>query len=175
MAFPGDLAQQLLICFHAELDAGPAPIPAEKVCLRAGETIPISAGTAENEACGLAWVRVTQVRPVRLAIQEQSADDMPTACGHSAWAVDLEMAVVRCLPYGTTASGPSCDDWTAAALLMDADAAAMRRASCCFEPIVSDTYALGGVTPGVWEPHGPEGGALWGTQLVTVILDCSEC
>lgn len=176
MASPGDLAQQLLICFHAALDAGPSPIQAEKVCLRAGDEIPISAGTAENEACGLAWVRIAAMRPVRLITNEaRTADDMPPACGHSTWAVDLEMAAVRCLPFGDVSAGPSCEQWTAATLLMDADAAAMRQALCCFTPIVDDNYNLGGVSAGPWEPHGPEGGALWSTQLVTVILDCSEC
>ncbi|MFJ2675130.1 hypothetical protein [Streptomyces sp. NPDC087525] len=173
MSFPGDLAQQLLTCLHAELDAGPAPIPADKVCLRAGETIPISAGTAENEACGVAWVRVVGISPAQVLIPG-GADSEPN-CAASAWQIELEMAAVRCLPYGTVAAGPSCDEWTAAALLMDADAAAMRRALCCFTPVVTDNFPVAAAAPGAWVPHGPEGGALWSTQSVLVTLDCSEC
>lgn len=181
MSFPGDWAQNLLACFRGELLDGPSPPPEEKICLRAGELVPFNLGTGEDECCtGLAWVRIARVEyvPRRTTAATATgdlvlADGTSSGCGGFPYAVVLEMGAARCFPFGSTAAGPTCDQWTAIALQQDADAAAMRKAVCCIAEMAPDMGA--DVVPGTWEPRGAEGGCIWGTMEVTVNVDCSEC
>lgn len=166
MSFVIDSAQALLSCFEDELQTSPNP-PAE-ICLRVGE-VPFDVGLSEDECCsGLAWVRVVRFFP---SVRFPDPVEDPNNCITTSYAIELEMGVARCKPFGTVQAGPTCDQWTALALQVDSDAAAMRRALCCFRPtIISDQ-----VLPGEWTTFGAEGGCVGGTMSVTIQVDCLEC
>lgn len=163
MSFVSDTAQALLSCFEDELTSSPNPIPLKNICLRVGE-IPFDVEDGTDLCCeGFAWVRVVRIYPsVRFP---QQVDD-PNNCNVSSYAIELEMGAIRCMPFER-----DCDIWTAAALQVDADAAAMRRALCCYRPTVVTDQVLAGE----WTPVGSDGGCIGGTMTITVQADCLEC
>lgn len=168
MSMVSDAAQNLLNCFEAELLE--APNPPANICLRVGAEVPYDAGLSQDECCeGLAWVRIARIYPTNSRFPDQ--DNEPHDCVTTSWGVDLEMGAARCKPFGDLQRGPSCDEWTALALQIDEDAAAMRRALCCFLPMVFSENLL----PVEWVPVATDGGCAGGTMMVTVQVDCLEC
>lgn len=162
-----ELALALRDCLQQALETETTP-PAE-VCLVPGEDgrLLLSAGLAEDRCCdGFAWVRVDTIAP---HIPQPGADIRP--CGITTWAVTLEMGAARCAPPGDQTAGPTCQQLTDTALLTLQDAAAMRRAWCCWAPDVDS-----GVTAiGEWRPFGPDGGCVGGTMPVVAHVDHCEC
>lgn len=169
-----DLAQQLLFCLEqAYADAAPEhPIPGQ-VCLRVGE-VPFSIGTHEDLCCsGLAWVRVLRIYPSSVF---PDPDTQSTPCPASQYAVEFEMGAVRCLPDHGERSGATCDEWTAAFLTVDEDAAVMRRTLCCLrETILGNPPVEDTVLMGEWVPIDGQGRCIGGTMSVTLAYDCLEC
>ncbi len=165
--FVSELAMDLLDCLQQAMDTQAEP-PAE-VCFVPGEDgrLFLSAGLAEDRCCaGFAWVRVARIAP---QIPQPGEDIRP--CGVTTWAVDLEMGAARCSPVGDQAAGPTCQEMLDTALLTMQDAAAMRRAWCCWAPLVDS-----GVTAiGEWAPFGPDGMCVGGTMPVTAYVDHCEC
>jgi hypothetical protein len=163
---PVEFAQILLQCLGEKIAAGPYPIPPEKVCLRFGERVNPTLGTSEDECCtGLAWVRVSNI--------DSLADpDDPGNCISTARRITLEMGTARCIPFGTVGQGPSCDQWTVAALKMDADQAAMEAAICCANEAFMDLLVWPRTVPGTYQPFGPDGNCLSGTMDLTIDYDC---
>jgi hypothetical protein len=163
-------AQQLLECLREAVQDGPAPIADEYVCLRFGNQVNPTLGTLTDECCtGLAWVRVVQVD----GLADPSAPDY-NACLFSERRLTLEMGTARCIPYGTVEAGPTCDQWTAAALEMDADHAAMEEALCCFREVVAgQPYAPDVISVGTYEPFGPDGNCISGTLQITLDYSCA--
>lgn len=173
MTFVMDAAQQVLSCFDMALQEGPNPPPDGNICLRVGE-VPFSAGLSEDLCCeGLAWVRVTRITP---SIRFPQQDSSPSNCPRSSYAIELELGAVRCMPFGDNNAGPNCDQWTAAAIQVDEDAASMRRAVCClFDLIGSGMTLVEQVVVGEWVPIDNQGGCIGGRMDVTLQVDCSEC
>lgn len=162
-----DVAMDLRDCYATALEQETQP-PAE-VCLVAGEDgrLTLDIGTAQDRCCaGFAWVRVAGITP-----ETPAADAQVGGCGITSWRVSFELGSARCYPFGTAQHGPSCEEMTATALLVQQDAAAMRRALCCWTPqLESERYAVTS-----WTPYGPDGGCTGGTMLVSAIVDACEC
>ena len=157
------LAQNLLACLEASLAVGPAPIAPEHVMLRAGADVTPLLGTTRDECCeGLAWVRVQSVSGVRAL-----GDRLNVTCFEQERTLVLEMGVVRCAPSAPTTGVPTEDQWTAAALQLDADMGAMEAAVCCAFGATEGTAAEE-VAVGEYRPLGVDGNCIGGTMTVTI-------
>lgn len=169
---PGQIAQLVLSCLEDAYDG--RPDPPGQICLRVGQ-VPFSAGLAEDLCCtGLAWVRINRIYPSTVFPTEQTSVDGP--CPVASWAVELELGVIRCLPDHGAESGASCDEWTAAFLQVDDDAAAMREAVCCATSMLATNPLFSNLNlPGTWTPIDGQGGCIGGTMLATFGYDCSDC
>lgn len=125
------LANALLTCLETQLELNVDP-PAE-YCLRVGtETIhDVDGETGLDKICcpGLAYVRLGNVYP---SSEFPDPDNRSDRCLSLARALELTMGVVRCIPGMGALEGPSCDDWTLAALHDANDTDALFRAVCCW-------------------------------------------
>lgn len=168
MTRPVEFAQVLLECLRERLAAGPNPIADEHVCLRFGERVDPMLGTNTDECCtGLAWVRVARIESLT------DLDDSQTGnCVTTARRLTLELGTARCVSWGTVQTPTSCDAWTVAALKMDADEQAMSEAVCCFNDTMADSFGAPRISIGDYEPFGPDGTCIRGTQTVIVDYDC---
>lgn len=167
------LARELLACLEQEVDKVLNP-PLYRG-LRPGQVVDHLLSTTSDECCsGLAWVRVAGFVP--------SSADFPTPDSNPAlgltraWAITLEMGVVRCSPTPDETLIPTNEQWdTVVQAIMD-DAAAMRRAICCFIDI-DPVKRTKSVLPLEWTPLDVEGGCVGGTLQVVVrgpACDCAE-
>ncbi len=166
------LARELLECFNIEIMK--VANPPMYVQLRPGNVVAHLLSTSADECCqGLAWVRPAAFFPSSGTFPVQ--DEAALRTGVLAWAVTLELGAVRCAPTSDADSIPSGDQWdTTVQAVMD-DAAAMRRAICCF--IDAKAGRAGRVLPGVWQPLDVQGGCVGGILPVTVqgpACDCSQ-
>jgi hypothetical protein len=125
------LANTLLTCLEAELALNPDP-PAE-YCLRVGtETIhDVDGTTALDKVCcpGLGFVRLGPVYPTTEFPEPDTRSDR---CLSLARALELTLGVVRCVPGMGTEAGPTCEDWTTAALHDANDIDALFKSVCCW-------------------------------------------
>lgn len=167
------IAEELLACYSDELQKT-AVVPTY-IGLRPGTVVDWLLSTVENECCeGLAWVRPVSFFPSSGIFPEQ--DSVPQPKGTRAWAVTLEMGAVRCAPTPDETSIPTVAQWDAVVQAMMDDAAAMRRAICCYielDPVRRARQVL----PGLWQPLDVEGGCVGGVLTVTIqgpACDCSE-
>ena len=168
MTTPGEFSQIFMECLRTAITAGPYPIPQEKICLRFGERVNPTMGTSEDECCtGLAWVRIASVEGLVDPSDPNFGNCVPTLRR-----LTLELGTARCIPFGSVAAGPTCDQWTEAALKMDADLSAIESALCCASDQVEDLNGGTRVVPGLYEPFGPDGNCITGTMLVTLDYDC---
>jgi hypothetical protein len=170
------LARELLECYRDALADHPSP-PAH-VGLRPGTTVDfLLSSLGDDECCeGLGWVRPDTFYPSSNAAGPFPAqDEAPTKQGVLAWAVTLELGAVRCAPTPGPEAIPSNEEWdTTTQAVMD-DAAAMRRAICCFIERKQGRKQL--VLPGIWQPVQVQGGCVGGILPVTVrgpVCDCVE-
>ena len=153
------MANQLLTCLCDLLDTYPNP-PAN-CCLRTGDlTIQdVDADSALDKVCcpGLAYVRIGNMYPSSTFPLPDTEPAKGNGCFPVSWAVELTLGVVRCVPGMGSNAGPSCTDWTAAAQTDANDMEAMRKALCCWGPLL---------------PRG----RLWlaGTSTVNLTADCIE-
>lgn len=153
------LANALLTCLCEQLDLNPDP-PAN-CCLRAGDAVihDIDGQLSSDKVCcpGLAYVRIGSMYPSSNFPAPDTEPGRGSGCFPVAYAVELTMGVVRCVPNMGTPEGPSCDDWTLAALHDANDLDAMRKALCC------------------WQAGLPKG-KLWlaAASTVTLTADCVE-
>lgn len=167
------IAFELLDCLEQEVDKVTRP-PLYRG-LRPGQVVDHLISTTSDECCqGLAWVRPVLFVPSSGKFPIQ--DEEPTPRGTNAWAVTLEMGVVRCAPTPDENSIPSNAAWNAVVQDVMDDAAAMRRAICCY--IAADEVARKKYTlPLEWQPLDTEGGCVGGTLQVVFrgpACDCSE-
>lgn len=167
------LAYELLACFEEEIDKVPNP-PLYRG-LRPGQVVDYLISTKQDECCqGLAWVRPVLVVPSSGTFPIQ--DQIPVPGGTLSWAITLEMGVIRCAPTPSEIQIPTNAEWNAVVEMVLDDAAAMRRAICCFidlDPVARKKYTL----PLQWTPLDVEGGCVGGTLQVIVrgpACDCSE-
>lgn len=167
------LAYELLACLEQEVDK--VEKPPKYRGLRTGQVVDHLLSMAEDECCeGLAWVRPAPFFPSSGTFPDQDA--VPVKGGPYAWAITLEMGVVRCAPTPGVETIPTVDQWNAVVQAVMDDAAAMRRALCCFidiNPIARNGYVLAAD----WQPLDIEGGCVGGTLSIIVrgpACDCSE-
>jgi hypothetical protein len=167
------LARELLECYRQEL--AKLANPPLHIGLRPGSVVDFLMSTGDDECCeGLGWVRPAAFYPSSATFPVQDA--APNKQGVGAWAVTLELGLVRCAPTPDADSIPSDDDWEAVTEAVMDGAAAMRRAICCF--IDADrANRLQRVLPGIWQPVQVEGGCVGGILPVTLrgpACDCAE-
>jgi hypothetical protein len=166
------LARELLACLEQEI--AKVLNPPMYVQLRPGNVVDHLLSTAQDECCeGLAWVRPSSFFTSSATFPVQ--DPAPAPKGVSAWAVTLELGAVRCAPTGDENQIPTADEWDATTQAVMDDAAAMRRAICCF--IDGAQGRARNVLPGLWQPLSIQGGCVGGVLPVTVrgpACDCAE-
>lgn len=160
-------AAVLLACLEAELSM--TATPPRSVSMRVGATVELLLSSSRDECCeGVGWVRVVAIYP---STTFPVPDDQYTACAPIQWAAVLEMGVARCALTPGANTIPTADEWnTIAATVLD-DAAAMRRALCCYADEDPDRMWIAGT----WQPLPVEGGCLGGTQTVTVAVPACDC
>lgn len=164
------LARELLGCYAEEIDK--VVRPPKYVQLRAGNVVAHLLSTTEDECCeGLAWVRPAGFYPSSGTFPVQ--DTAPVKGGTRAWAVTLEMGAVRCAPVGDEDTIPSMTEWDAVTQAVMDDAAAMRRAICCF--IDAKLGRSTRVLPGQWQPLDVQGGCVGGIMPITITGPTCDC
>ena len=166
------LARELLDCLDQEM--AKVASPPTYVQLRPGNVVAHLLSMGQDECCeGLAWVRPASFFPSSGVFPVQDA--VPVRGGQRAWAITLELGAVRCAPTGDERNIPTGEDWdTTVQAVMD-DAAAMRRAICCF--IDAKPGRSTRVIAGTWQPIEVQGGCVGGLIPVTVqgpVCDCAE-
>lgn len=166
------LAREMLECLSQEI--AKVLVPPEFVQLRAGNVVSHLISTGQDECCqGLAWVRPAGFFPSSGTFPAQ--DEVPLKTGVRAWAVTLELGAVRCFPTPEASAIVTGAEWDASTQAQMDDAAAMRRAICCF--IEARAGRAGKVLPGEWQPLEIEGGCMGGIIPVTILgpaCDCAE-
>ena len=165
------LALELLACLDEEI--AKVAHPPARVGLRPGTVVDFLLSTTEDECCeGLAWVRPALFYPSSSVFPLQ--DEQPPTPYVASWAITLEMGAARCSPTPPETSIPSVAEWNEVVQRVMDDAAAMRRAICCFiaaDPINRKRNVL----PGQWQPLEVEGGCVGGTLAVTVRGPACDC
>ena len=161
-------AQALLFCFQNELQAPhPKPILPQHVMLRPGQQVTPLLSTNDDECCrGLGWVRVASVSGVRELNSTLAVD---ARCFSQERVLTLELGAARCAPTPGPAGLPSEDEWTALAMVLDADMNAMERAVCC--AFGDDVDGVGDVAVGDYEPFGQDGNCIGGTMTVRITME----
>ncbi len=166
------IAYELLECYAQEI--AKVEDPPKYVGLRPGNIVDHLLSTFDDECCsGLAWVRLSGFFPSSTTFP--TPDTVPQPKGTSAWAITLELGAVRCAPTPDENSIPTVAEWNATSEATMDDAAAMRRAICCF--IDARPGRARRVLPGQWQPVSVQGGCVGGILPVTILgpaCDCSE-
>jgi len=116
------------------------------------------AGDCED-ACGMAWVRLTSSYP-SVSIGQPTA--RPGNCS-AAIGIEVELGIMRCIDLGDGTVAPDLAEMTAAAVLQYADMLAMWRAIACCQ--TSKDWVLG-----TYIPHGPQGGILGGIMPLAMLV-----
>lgn len=140
------LAEALLACLCEAIQEQDSP--PLNCCLRMGTEVAADVDLFRDLCCeGLAyvalgdnWVSVNSF-PEQDIIRQANSQ-----CGIGAWAVDFKVGIMRCVPSGANDTMPTCEDWTAAALLNMDDAKALRRTACCFISYVREAPLLLGMS-----------------------------
>ena len=171
------LARELLECYRDAMAGNPSP-PAN-VGLRPGTTVDfLLSSLGDDECCqGLGWVRPDSFYPTMgvQGVPFPAQDEVPGKKGVVAWAITLELGAVRCAPTPDADAIPSEEEWDATTQRVMDDAAAMRRAICCF--IERKQGRAQNVLPGIWQPVQVQGGCVGGILPVVVRgpgCDCTE-
>lgn len=164
-------AVELLACLEQEVDK--VLVPPKYRGLRPGTVVDHLASTTQDECCeGLAWVRPVLFVPSSGVFPVQ--DSEPSVKGTSAWAVTLEMGVVRCSPTPNENLIPTNEQWFEVVQAVMDDAAAMRRALCCFIDI-DRVNRLKNVLPLEWQPLDVSGGCVGGVLQMVVRGPACDC
>lgn len=112
-----------------------------------------------DDACGMAWVRLTTAYPsVSVGVPTGVPGNCTTAIG-----VEIEMGIVRCLDVGEGGTPPEFASLTASAVLQVADMMAMWRAVHCCQN--ARDFIIG-----QYVPIGPQGGLIGGTLPLGMLV-----
>lgn len=162
------VAATLLNCLAGEL--AKTPHPPAMVSYRVGASVDLLLSTVSDECCtGVGWVRLVSVYGSDIFPQPNAAADR---CDNPIqWAAVLEMGAARCAPIPDAGEIPLAEEWDTLAEEVFADAAAMRRAMCCFAQVEQDRLYV----PGLWQPLPVEGGCAGGIMQVTVAVGACDC
>lgn len=165
------LALELLECL--EIEVAKVEDPPLYVGLRPGDVVAHLMSTSEDECCsGLAWVRPMPFWPSSSIFPNQDIVPLKGSNIARAWSVQLELGAVRCAPTPDADRIPTNDEWMAVTQAVMDDAAALRRAACCFSERHPSKLIVG-----QWQPLSVEGGCVGGVMSLTVqgpACDCSE-
>lgn len=155
--------------------------PAE-CCFRVGLEVAHDLGLSQDLCCaGLGYVAMGDVYPSTDSFPEQDiVRQANSKCGIFGWAVEYRIGLIRCVPVGDEVEGPTCVEWTGAALRNFRDSQVLRRAICCFLERVrfDDTY-LNGLLVGMSvvvnrQTQGePQGGCV--ERYVTIDIQIPNC
>lgn len=163
-------ARELLLCLEQEI--AKVLDPPTYVQLRTGAVVPHLISENEDECCaGLAWVRPVSFWPSSDAFPGQ--DEAPQPKGVAGWAITLELGAIRCAPTPDAGSLPTAAEWDAITQAVMDDAAAMRRAICCY--IEAMPSRARNVLPGLWQPLDTSGGCAGGVMTVTLRAPACDC
>lgn len=166
------IAEEILACFTAALED--TQVFPRYIGFRPGTVVDWLLSTLENECCdGLAWVRPVTFFPSSAQFPQQ--DNAPVPKGTTAWAVTLEMGVVRCAPTPVETQLPQPSEWDAVVQTMMDDAAAMRRAICCYLDADPTGLRYRRTLPGAWLPLDVLGGCVGGAMTVTIQGPACDC
>ncbi|TXS16338.1 hypothetical protein EAO70_12935 [Streptomyces sp. adm13(2018)] len=163
-----ELAQILLGCLETQLQAPhPWPVPEDRVMLRAGEQVIPLASTSTDECCtGLGYVRIAGIQGVRDVTDRMAA----SGCFMAERLLTLELGVYRCIPTPAAGAIVTAEQWSEAALKLDADWQAMEAAVCCaFDD--PDSLRIGPVAVGLYEPIGPDANCIGGKTTVNIVME----
>lgn len=166
------VAREMLECLAQEI--AKVENPPLHVQLRPGDVVAHLLSTTQDECCeGLAWVRPSSFFPSSQVFPAQDSSPLPK--GVAAWAFTLELGAIRCAPTPDADSIPTGEQWDAVTQAVMDDAAAMRRALCCWIDAVPGRAKR--VIPGTWSPLAVEGGCVGGILPITFrgpACDCAE-
>jgi hypothetical protein len=171
------MGAMLMACVQgaiAEMDPTIAP---QEICFRVGQEVPYDADLYFDLCCrGLAYVALGDIWPSSASFPEQDINRQASAvCYPPAWGVQWKVGIIRCAPVGTDTSMPTCEEWTSAYMKQIADAAALRRLSCCFRAAIRSTVEFRGL--GVIIDRqvqtNPQGGCI--ERYVTFSVQMTNC
>lgn len=164
------VAREMLECLAQEMAKVESP-PAY-VQLRTGDVVAHLLSTSSDECCeGLAWVRPGPFFPSSAVFPIQDVSPQPKGVG--AWAFTLELGAVRCAPTPDETGIPTAEEWDVTTQAVMDDAAAMRRALCCWIDAVQGRAKR--VIPGIWTPLPLEGGCVGGILPITFRGPACDC
>lgn len=171
------IAQRLLDCWTAQLEALPAALIPARIGFRFDASQP-SMGIALQEdecKCGSAWVRVEDWFVTSDEAFPSADTSLQAQMCPSAYGLVLELGIGRCPPIGTEKVLPTVDELNAFHAVVLEDIKAMRKTiNCCFNAIpltVQDDMVIG-----KWAKTGPEGACFQHTLSITVkVVYCNEC
>lgn len=165
------MAVELLDCLETELAL--TEDPPFFIGLRPGSVVDHLLSTESDECCqGLGWVRPVTFYPTSGPFPAQDA--VPLKSGPLGWSVVLEMGVVRCAPTPDANAIPTNAQWFDVVQKVMDDAAAMRRAICCYIDADPTRRKLR-VMPGAWTPLSVEGGCVGGVLPMTILGPACDC
>lgn len=169
------IAYELLDCLEQEVSK--VADPPNLIGLRTGDVVDHLLAFGDDECCqGLAWVRPVDVFPSSgTAGAWPAQDNTPLARGVISWAFVLEMGVIRCAPTPDMDSIPTVVQWNSVTEAVMADAAAMRRALCCYLDGAPERRAS--MLALNWRPLPISGGCVGGVMTATFKgpeCDCAE-
>lgn len=167
------ILQQALACLRTEASLTENP-PAHYHVRPGGSFEPSADAYGRDECCdGIGWARMVANYEGQDANWLEPAGGIEGNCAPIAWAVVIEIGLMRCVPLAGDRAGSNVTDeqWTAATQAQMDDAAALRRVLCCLRDLrgVSDVVS-GQVTP--LENSGGCGGV---TLTVTIRADACDC
>lgn len=174
-----NMAMPIAINAHACLltEVGKLASPPSKVQIRPGAGFTPMADAHDDECCsGIAWVRLGVQTPTSAHWPDQLENVDPPARGvPSAYSVQIELGVIRCVPVQSDQPGaaegdfPTAAQWLQSAQEFADDAAALRRTICCLQ----DLYGPDSVLAGVITPLQNEGNC--GGQAVLIQVRAPYC
>lgn len=166
------LATALLDCLAQEV--AKVASPPRYVQFRPGTVVDHLLSTSEDECCaGLAWVRPMALYPSSVSFPDQDGNPVGNEGIPRAWAVQLEMGVIRCAPTPAANAIPTAEQWEECLQAIMDDGAAMRRALCCFEDRGNGRKRK--ILAGQWQPISIQGGCAGGILPVTVLGPACDC
>lgn len=150
----------LAACLCAELQAMAAPFVCFCGVIIGEDTYDLSGiGDCEDNACGQAWIRVTQAY-MASDLGEQDVDGNNCSLELN---VDLDIGILRCLEVPEKGEANTPEELLAAFRQQNEDMLAIRRAVLCCDAIDTRDVILG-----LWTPQGPQGGIYGGIWTATL-------
>lgn len=113
------------------------------------------------DACGMAWVRLTQMYP------SQAVGVVDTTVGNcsASLGLDIEVGILRCMMVMEDGGPPPDSELAATADLQHGDAMAIWRAINCCTALPNKDFILG-----PYLPMGPQGGMVGGAYTLSTAL-----